>query len=101
MSDALDGFLIVFPKEGEVFVAPVVFLEVFEFLIRQEFVEDEAENVVLVFVGFDLGAHFVGRLPDFRGELLLVHKVCLPWQGPVSLWRRMGSRYDAVRRVRC
>ena len=42
-------------------------------LVAEEFVKNEAENVVFVFVGFDFGAHFVGGLPDFGGELLFVH----------------------------
>ena len=44
-----------------------------DFGLGKELVEDEAEDVILVFVGFDLRAHFVGRLPDLGGELLLIH----------------------------
>ena len=46
--------------------------EFFQF-VGEEFVKDKAENIVFVFVGFDFGAHFVGGLPDFGGELLFVH----------------------------
>ena len=44
-------------------------------LVGQVFVEDEAKDVVFVFVGLDLGAHLVGGLPDLGSELLLVHVV--------------------------
>lgn len=54
--------------------------------IGDVFVEDEAKNVVLVLVGFDFRPNLVGRLPDFRGELLLVHcALFLSWQ-IVSCW---------------
>lgn len=43
------------------------------------FIEDEPEDVVLVFVGLDLRAHLVGGFPDFGGELLFVHGGDLLW----------------------
>ena len=42
--------------------------------LGQVLVEDEAEDEVLVLACIHLAAHAVGRFPDFRGELLLVHR---------------------------
>ncbi|CAE6733290.1 hypothetical protein NTGZN8_60003 [Candidatus Nitrotoga fabula] len=50
----------------------MAFCEAHQF-VGEVFVEDEAEDVVLVFIGLDLGAHLVCGFPDFGGELLFVH----------------------------
>lgn len=58
--DMLNGFRVRFRKSAEILVAEVLaFCEAHQ-LIRKVFVEDEAEDVVLVFVGLDFGSHLVG-----------------------------------------
>src|SRR5699024_8512648 len=42
-------------------------------LLGEELIEDEAKNVVLVFLRLNLGAHGVRRLPDARCELSFIH----------------------------
>ena len=52
-----------------------VALEVFHFVVGEELIEYQSEDVVLVFVGVNLGAHLVCRCPYLVGKLLLVHFV--------------------------
>ncbi|CAB0685970.1 hypothetical protein FRC0061_00744 [Corynebacterium diphtheriae] len=47
------------------------------YLVGQELIEDEAEDVVLVLIGLNFGAHIVGRLPDAGGKFLFVHGVTI------------------------
>ena len=42
-------------------------------LFRQELVENEAKNVVLIFIRLDLRAHTIRRLPNPGSKLLLIH----------------------------
>lgn len=61
-SDDIIGHL-QFPEEGL-------------FLIGEEFVEDEAEHIVLVLAGLDARtSHLVRRVPQFLRKLLLFHDV--------------------------
>lgn len=59
----------------QVFRFSVVIEHELLYLVGQELIEDEAEDVVLVLIGLNLGAHIVGRLPDEGGKFLFVHGV--------------------------
>ena len=39
----------------------------------KELIKDETKNVILVFVRLNLGTHLIGRFPNLRSELLLIH----------------------------
>ena len=71
--EMINGFLVILGKAAEIVVAEALVLREAHQFIRKVFVEDEPENVVLVFVCLDLRAHLVGRFPDFGGELLFIH----------------------------
>ncbi len=72
--EVLNGFRVIFGEGADILVAEVLTFGEANQLIRQVFVENEAEDVVLVFICFDrLGSHLVGGFPDFGGELLFVH----------------------------
>ena len=75
LPNGIQRFDIVFGQIRQIFVCPVVLFQPFNFLVRQKFIKHEAQNVILVLVGFDFRAHLVGRFPDFRCELLLVHAI--------------------------
>ena len=69
----LDGLFIVFGHRFKQFVVVIFRLQKFDFLIGQVFIENEAENKILVFAGFDLGSHLICRSPYFLRKLLFVH----------------------------
>lgn len=58
--DVVNGFGVVFRQGAKFSVGETLaFGEAHQF-VREVFVEDEAKDVVFVFVGLDLGAHLVG-----------------------------------------
>ena len=57
----------------------------------KELVEDEAKNVILVFVRLDLGTHLIGGFPNLRSELLLVHLSLL-----IAAPEKLGSTSDCI-----
>lgn len=59
------GLPIILAEAVQVLVLPVVAPQIFLLLVGKEFVEDETQDVVLVLVGLNFGAHPVGGLPDF------------------------------------
>ena len=67
---------IVFLVEAKlhVFIVPVLADQVLDLTVRKELVENETEDIILVLVCFNLGTHLVGGFPDFRGQLLFVHR---------------------------
>ena len=69
----LDGFCLVFGHRFKQFIIVIIRLQKFNFLIGQVFIENEAENKVLVFAGFNLGSHLICRSPYFLCKLLFVH----------------------------
>ena len=71
--DVVNGFRVILREGAEFRIAEVLAFRKAHQFIGEVFVEDESEDVVLVFVGLDFGAHLVGRFPDFGGELLFVH----------------------------
>ena len=48
-------------------------LEVFHFVVGEELIEYQSEDIVLVFISVDLRAHLVGGCPYLVCKLLLVH----------------------------
>jgi hypothetical protein len=71
--DVLRRFLVRFRKRANIGIGEIFpFGEGHQF-IREVFVKNEPEDVVLVFVGLDFRPHLVGGFPDFGGELLFVH----------------------------
>ena len=66
-------FLILFGQFREVFIRPIIFLQVFHFLLGKELIENKPQNVILVFIRLNLRTHLIGRFPDFCGQLLLIH----------------------------
>ena len=88
----VDRFSIFFGQIRQILVRPVVFFQILDFLVRQKFIKHEAQNVILVLIGFDFGAHLVGGLPNLRCELLLVH--ALP---PNRV--RLSARYADVQKI--
>lgn len=71
--EMVNSFLVILGKAADIVVTePLALCEAHQF-VRKVFVEDESEDVVLVFVCLDLRAHLVGRFPDLGGELLFIH----------------------------
>ena len=75
--DEINRLLVVFHQAGQVLLGEVARLQAGDFGLGEELVEDEAQNIVLVLVSLDLGAHLVGGLPYLGGQLLLFHLVFL------------------------
>lgn len=71
--NVINNLLIIFREGADFLFARAFFLRETHQFVGEIFVEDEAEDVVFVFVGLDLGAHLIGRFPDFGSELLFVH----------------------------
>ena len=64
---------IVLRELRKVVLSEVAGFQAHQFGFRKEFIEDEAKNIILVFVRFDLGTHLIGGFPNLRSELLLIH----------------------------
>ncbi|MNE43965.1 hypothetical protein D3C80_1381690 [compost metagenome] len=71
--EVANGFRVFFSHRTEVFVCEALGGGEGQQLVGEVLVEDEAKDVVLVFVSLDLGSHLVGRFPNLGCELLLIH----------------------------
>ena len=81
----LDRLCVILHEAGQILLGEVARLQAGNLGLGEEFVEDESQNVVLIFVGLDLRAHFVGGLPYLGSQLLLVH--LRPFASCVSIRR--------------
>ncbi len=61
--DELDCFLVVFHKARQILFGEITRLQAGYFGFGEELVEDEAQDIVLVFVCLDFRTHLVGRFP--------------------------------------
>ena len=81
--DMFDGFRIFLGEITDILVCELLSLGKFDQFIGDVLVEDEAKDVVLVLIGFDLRPHLVGRFPNFGGKFLLIHCALLRIEGLV------------------
>ncbi len=58
----------------DIIIFITVFFQKFNFFVGQEFIKDKSQNIVLIFICFNLGTHSVGGFPDFICQLLFIHK---------------------------
>ena len=70
---AFHNVRIILRKLWQVILGEIVGLQAHQLVFRKEFIENEAKNVILVFVRLDLGTHLIGGFPNLRSELLLIH----------------------------
>ena len=61
--DELDRFLIVFHEARQILLGEITCLQAGDFGLGEELVEDEAQDVILVFICLDFRAHLVGGFP--------------------------------------
>ena len=61
--DELDRFLIVFHEARQILLGEITCLQAGDFGLGEKLVEDEAQDVILVFICLDFRAHLVGGFP--------------------------------------
>ena len=63
--DELDRFLIVFHEAWQILLGEITCLQAGDFCLGEELVEDEAQDIILVFICLDFRAHLIGGFPYF------------------------------------
>ena len=61
--DELDRFFVVFHEARQILLGEITCLQAGDFGLGEELVEDEAQDVILVFICLDFRAHLVGGFP--------------------------------------
>ena len=66
-------FCLIFCYCREISIGKAKLFQIFDLFIGKKFIENETENIILIFVCLDFGTHFICGFPYFCRQLLFVH----------------------------